>query len=158
MRRRAKVPVAIGLAAAAVSCNGTTGDAIVTFSAYASGAAGAAQPFSIAGYRLRLTKAQMLLGSVYVDQAPLATGAEGPGCINPGVYTAQVPGGIEADLLSDVPQEFSVFGSGTADIGRSWEIWLTDGDINGTNQAQLIDLKALRRASRTARSFPSGRL
>ncbi len=143
MRRSATLLVACGFAAATASCNGTTGDAIVTFSAYASGAAAASQPFMIGGYRVQLTKAKMLLGAVYVDQAPLATGAEGPGCIDPGVYAAQVPGGVEADLLSNAPQEFSVFGSGTADVGLSWEIWLTDGDINGPNQAQSVDLQGV---------------
>jgi hypothetical protein len=85
----------------------------------------------------------MRIGAVYVDEAPLASGAEGPTCIDPGVYAAQVPGGVEVDLLSSAPQEFSVLGNGTADLGLSWEIWLTDGDINETNTAHMVDLQGV---------------
>ena len=85
----------------------------------------------------------MRIGAVYVDQAPLATGAEGPGCIAPGVYSAQVPGGVEVDLLETAPQEFSVFGNGTADPGLSWQIWLTDGNINEANAAQMVNVEGV---------------
>ncbi len=131
------------LTVASLACNGTTGDALVTFSAYAQGAPNASQPFTEGAYLIALTRAQMHLGAVYVDQAPLATGAEGPGCINPGVYAAQVPGPVEADLLNSGPQEFTVLGNGTADVGVSWEIWLTDGDVNGTNGTPMVQLQGV---------------
>ncbi len=137
--RRALASVAF--AALAAACNGTTGDALVTFPAYASGAPGAGEAFAVNGFSVQLTSAKMRIGAVYVDEAPLASGAEGPSCIDPGVYSAQVPGGVEVDLLSSAPQEFSVLGNGTADLGLSWDLWLTDGDINEVNTAHMVDLQ-----------------
>ena len=138
---RARVVALAALGIATLGCNGTTGGALVTFHAYAEGATGATQPFTVNGFEVRLTRAKMRIGAVYIDESPLATGAEGPTCIDPGVYAAQVPGGVEVDLLSSRPQEFSVLGNGTADLGRSWQIWLTDGDINEANEAHMVDLE-----------------
>jgi hypothetical protein len=128
-------------ALALAACNGTTGNALVAFSAYAVGAPGAAQPFTAGGYSIALTRAKMRIGAVYVDQAPLGNQASGPECITPDLFAAQVPGGIEVDLLTGQPQEFSVYGQGTADTGLSWQMWLTDGDVNGPNQAHVVDLQ-----------------
>lgn len=147
MRRLSLVLCGAGLAVA--SCNGTTGDELITFPAYAAGAPGASQPFSVNGYTIRLTFAQMYVGAVYIDEAPLATGAESPICTNPGVYAAQVPAGVrggEVNLLSTAPQPFSVQGNGTADLGQSWELWLTDGDVNNPDNTNattpnIVDLE-----------------
>jgi hypothetical protein len=139
-------------AAGVASCTGTTGDALVTFPAYAQGAKDAGEPFTVNGFTIRLTSVKMRIGAVYIDEAPLSGGAEGPTCIDPGVYAAQVPGGVEVDLLSSQPQEFSVLGNGTADLGQSWQIWLTDGDINEANSAHMVDLQGV--ATRVADGTP----
>ncbi len=151
MRRLAPVPgllcagiVGLGV----VACNGTTGNELISFSAYARGARGASLPFTAGAYRVQLTEAKMLLGAVYVDEAPVATGSSGPVCVAPDIFAAQVPGPVEVNLLSDAPQEFSVYGQGTLDTGRSWEIWLTDGDINEPNRAHVVDLQGV--ATRTS--------
>ncbi len=132
MKRVAALSLAAMLATAAVGagCNGTTGDQIVTFPAYAAGAKGAGDPFSVNGYRIQLTLARMHIGAVYVNEAPPGATFGTPACIDPGVYAAEVPGGVEVDLLSTAAQPFSVKGSGTADLGQSWELWLTSGDVN----------------------------
>jgi hypothetical protein len=143
-------------AMATASCTGTTGDALVTFRAYAAGAKAAAVPFTIHGFSVALTSAKMRIGAVYVDESPLTTGAEGPTCIAPGVYSAQVPGGVEVDLMSSAPQEFSVLGNGTADLGLSWEIWLTDGDINEPNTAHMVDLQGVATRLSDGATFPFG--
>ena len=143
MKRASALAPLAALAGILAACNGTTGDALVTFPAYASGAAGAGEPFVVNGFSVQLTSASMRIGAVYIDQSPLASGAEGPTCIDPGVYAAQVPGGVEVDLLSPAPQEFSVLGNGTADLGLSWQLWLTDGDINETNVAHMVDLQGV---------------
>jgi hypothetical protein len=115
----------------AVACNGTTGDQIITFPAYAAGASGAGEPFSVNGYRIQLTMAQMYIGAVYINEAPPGATFDTPVCTDPGIYAAQVPGGLEVNLLSTTPQSWtSVQGSGTADLGLSWEMYLTDGDVN----------------------------
>lgn len=116
------------------ACNGigTTGDELVAFSAFAAGAAGAGDAFESNGYMIQLTYAQMYVGAVYVDEAPASSGGtfNTPTCISTGVYCAQVPGGLELDLLNNTPQPFSVQGFGSADLGLSWEIYLVDGDVN----------------------------
>jgi len=125
------------------ACNGTTGDQLITFTAYASGVDGASQPFAVGGFTVQLTAARMRLGAVYFDESPPSTGFDSPVCIAPGIYAAQVPGPVEVDLLSSQPQEFSVFGNGSADSALSWQIWLTDGDINESNFAHMVDLQGI---------------
>ncbi len=132
--RRLLLPLLIaGLAVA--SCNGTTGDQIITFPAYAAGAKGAGDPFSANGYTIRLTFAQMYIGAVYVNEAPPGATFDTPVCTDPGIYAAQVPGGVQVDLLSTSPRAFAVQGSGTADLGQSWELYLTDGDVNNPDNS-----------------------
>ena len=137
--------VLAGLAVA--SCNGTTGDQLITFDAYAAGARGASDPFVVYGvhpaagasappadetFTVQLTKAQMYVGAIYVNEAPAGSGGtfNSPACIDPGVYSMQVPGGLEVDLLNPSPQKFSVQGNGTADQSLSWELYMVDGDVN----------------------------
>ncbi len=146
--RRIPSLLGLGLGFALASCNGTTGNGLITFTAYARGAPGASQPFTVGGYTIQLTKAQMRIGAVYVDQAPLGNQAGGPVCIAPDLFAAQVPGPIEVNLLSDQPQEFSVYGQGTLDTGLSWQMWLTDGDVNEVNHAHMVDLQGV--ATRTS--------
>jgi hypothetical protein len=137
-----RLPMAL-FALALASCGGTTGGELVTFTAYARGAQGASQPFAVGDSTVVLTKATMHIGAVYVDSAP-PTGAETPVCINPGIYVAQVAGPVDVDLLSTAPQEFSVYGNGTADRGLTWEMWLTDGDVNGqVNPTHVIELEGV---------------
>jgi hypothetical protein len=145
VKRRVAWAVAAGVVA--VACNGTTGDALYTFPAYAAGAQGAGDPFSANGYTIQLTLAQMYVGAVYVNEAPAGSGGtfDTPVCIDPGVYAAQVPGGTEVDLLSSTPQAWTsgTQGSGSADLGPSWEIYLTDGDVNAPDNAgpNTVDLQ-----------------
>jgi hypothetical protein len=157
VRKVFALPAVLVAGIAAASCNGTTGDELITFPAYAAGAQGADQPFPVNGYTIRLTFAYMYIGAVYIDEAPLATGAESPICLNPGVYAAQVPGGVEIDLLSTSPQMFSRQGNGTADVGQSWEIWLTAGDVNNPdNTVPLTQVLADGGAVSNALPLPGG--
>jgi hypothetical protein len=113
------------------ACNGTTGDQLVTFPAYAAGAKAAGDPFSFDGYTIQLTYAHMYVGEIYVNEAPAGSGGfDTPACISQGIYCAQVPDGLDVDLLSPNEQPFPVQGSGTADLGLSWELHLTQGDVN----------------------------
>jgi hypothetical protein len=128
------------------SCNGTTGDNLLTFSAYAAGTPEAAQGFPTFGpppvsapYSVRLTSGKMHIGAVYINESPLPTGGEAV----TGIYNAQVPGPVDFDLLSSTPSEFSRYGNGTADLGQSWQIWLTDGDVTQVNTTHMIDLQGV---------------
>ncbi len=116
----------------AASCNGTTGDQLVTFNAYAAGAAHAGDPFPVdvvanngasTAYTVQIKSAVLHIGALFLDQnAPDDTV-----CINPGLYSDQVTGSIDVDLLSTAPQPFSLQGNGTADPNQSFSLWLTDG-------------------------------
>jgi hypothetical protein len=144
MRGRPALAAAVAvLGALGGACNGTTGDQLVTFTAYAAGAKGAAQTFAVGGFTVQLTAARMRIGAVYFDESPPSTGFDSPICIAPGIYAAQVPGPVEVDLLSSAPQEFSVFGNGSADTALSWQLWLTDGDVNESNFAHMVDLQGI---------------
>jgi hypothetical protein len=119
------------------SCNGTTGDQLVTFSAYAAGAEGAGDPFTVNGYTIQLTYAHMYIGAIYVNEAPAGSGGtfDTPACISQGIYCGQVPAGLDVDLLSTERQPFPVQGTGSADLGLSWELYLTQGDVNAPNNS-----------------------
>jgi hypothetical protein len=87
------------------------------------------------GWQIQLTSAQMYIGALYVNEAPPGSTFDQPVCISTGVYAAQVPGGVEVNLLSTEPQRFTVEGNGSADVGLSWELWLTTGDVNGADNS-----------------------
>ena len=57
----AMVLTALGLLGGA--CNGTTGDQLVSFTAFASGAHDASQPFAVGGFTVQLTAARMRIGA-----------------------------------------------------------------------------------------------
>jgi hypothetical protein len=137
----------IALALMGASCNGTTGDQLISFSAFARGTDGAAKAFTTydasgnPAYSVQLLRASMYVGALYFDESPPSTGFDTPECITPDIYAAQVPGGLEIDLLSTAPQAFSAPGNGSADVALSWDLWLTNGDINGPNLGvHIIDL------------------
>jgi hypothetical protein len=145
------------VALAVASCNGTTGDQLITFSAYASGVPGASKPFTVKDFQIQLTSVKMWIGAVYVNSAPPNPGSQGVSCTQPGLYVAQVPAGVEVDLLSTKPQEFGYYGNGTADVGLSGELWLTDGDVTSqTNPAppNIVDLQAVATRLSDGAQFP----
>jgi hypothetical protein len=146
--RRTLRPAVMAFGVAAVSCNGTTGDDLLTFPAYASGVPGAAEPFQAGEFSIRLTAARMHIGDVYFDEAPPGTGFDGPVCLASGIYAAQVPGPVDVDLLSTAPQEFAVYGNGTADTALSWQLWLTDDsvgvdNVNSANFTPIVQLEGV---------------
>ncbi len=147
----------------ALSCNGTTGDQLVTFTAYAAGAAHAGDPFTVSipsnsdngastTYTVQIKSATMHIGALYLNENPQDPEA----CINSGLYSDQVPGAIDVDLLSSTPQGFSLPGNGTADPSQSFTLWLTDGGkttpaslgqqsdtINSANYDPIVLLQAV---------------
>jgi hypothetical protein len=144
MRRRL-FPFALA-AGLVLACNGTTGDELIYFSAYASGVPGASDPFTLGNYSIQITSAKLWIGGVYVNSSVPNPGSQGTSCTQPGLYVVQVPGGVDVDLLSTTPQEFSYYGDGTADVGRSWELWLVDGDVNNQSNPSppnIVDLQAV---------------
>jgi hypothetical protein len=155
MKRVLSLIFATGIAG--VACGyGTTGDALVTFTPYASGVPGAGQPFTVDGYSVQLTSASMYIGAVYFDESPPSTSFDAPSCNTSDIFAAQVPGGVQLDLLSTEPQEFSVYGSGSADVALSWDLWLWDGGINSDiNQTASVIPTATLTGTATPLSDPT---
>jgi hypothetical protein len=152
-------------AAAALSCVGTTGGGLVTFNAYASGPADAASPLVFdtgTGFHVTLTTATMHIGAVYLTATPANLSSQDTSCIEPGRYLAEVPGGVDVDLLSPAPQAFAVQGDGSIDVAVTGEIWLTNGDVNdpddsreladGGTTAEVVTLAGI--AARAGSSWP----
>lgn len=132
MKRRMFLAL-FGLAASA--CIPSTGGALVRFSAEAHGpsASVAGQPLSFqsdVGFNVELSKARVRVGAVYLNRTNPASYAGETACLQPGIYTGEVRGGLFVDVLSPAPQPFDIEGVGTSDATRSAEIWFAAGDVN----------------------------
>jgi hypothetical protein len=143
----------------AADCAGATGDHLVTFSAAAAGPADIAGNIefdSPAGFRVRLDRARLHIGAVYLSQARPLAGSQETSCLQAveiGVYVGQVTQGLDVDLLSPTPQPFPVSGEGTTVAAKSGEIWLTGGDVNAeADTTVILDIAGL--ATRNADQFP----
>jgi hypothetical protein len=115
-------------------CMGSTGSDLVNFEAAAAGPADAiaGQPlaFSTSDYQVRLDRASLHVGAVYLDESIPVSGAQATSCILPGTYVAEVTQGLDVDLLSSERQLFPVHGEGFATRSRVGEVWLTHGDVD----------------------------
>jgi hypothetical protein len=144
-------------------CGGTTGSALVTFSGEASGPSDASHgPLSFrtgSGADVTLTKARLHLGAVYLNQTVPASGAAAEPCISPGIYVAELFGGLDVDLLSPDPLAFPKAGEGTDTAARTAEIWLVGGgagsrvDVNAADDSTRI-LQVEGSATQDAVSYP----
>lgn len=121
------------------ACIGSTGSDLVTFDAAAAGPADAiaGQPltFSTPTYQVRLDRASLHVGAVYLDESIPVSGVQATSCILPGTYVAEVTQGLDVDLLSPDPQLFPVRGEGFATHSRVGEVWLTHGDVDEVTSA-----------------------
>jgi hypothetical protein len=126
----------------ATGCGGTTGSALVTFSATASGPADATGgPLAFTsgfGADVVLTRARLHLGAVYLNQSVPTSGAAAGPCVSPGIYVGEVFGPLDVDLLSPTAQPFPVTGEGTNTAAKTAEVWLTGGDVNADTDGTVI--------------------
>lgn len=151
----------------ASSCVDTTGNRLVTFSASASAAgdigAVQGQPLTFTtprGYEVTLTKATVFVGAVYLTAlAPTtASGAQEAPCVAAGLVTGEVRGGVLVDALDPTPQPFPVAGLGSDLPTRSAALWLTNGDVNASEDPTVV-LEVAGEATRGAARYPfTGRL
>jgi hypothetical protein len=122
------------LAFSATGCIGTTGGDLVTFEAAAAGPADAiaGQPlaFSTPTYRVRLDRAKLHIGALYLGESIPVSGVQATSCILPGTYVAEITQGLDVDLLSPVPQRFPVHGQALSSSSRVGEVWLNHGDVD----------------------------
>jgi hypothetical protein len=145
------------LALLATGCGGTTGSALVSFSATASGPADATGGpiafISGSGAHVTLTRARLHLGAVYLNQSVPTSGAAAGPCISPGIYVGEAFGPLDIDLLSPVAQPFPVRGEGTQTAAKTAEVWLTGGDVNADIDSTVI-LEVEGTAQQSERSYP----
>ena len=125
------------------SCIGSTGGELVEFDAFAAGPAHlvAGEPYEFEnqrGYQVTLTEASLHIGAVYLNRSVPTSVSQDTSCFLPGVYVAEVPGGVDVNVLDPTPVPFSVPGSGTNDRAATAEIWLTGGQIDAPTDPTVI--------------------
>ena len=156
------------LGAVLVGCMGTTGGDIVRFDADVAGPADVTDHALVftsgRGLPIRLTKATLSVGAVYLNRTKPIPVAQEKTCILPGTYVGEVLGGASVDLLSGVPVSFPAGGSGTNESAVTGELWLTGGDINAVDDRSMVaevegtvSLAATSRPFRGRVSFGSNR-
>ena len=117
---------------------GTTGGDVLAFNVTAQGASGAAVRDTALGWHVELSAAKLHLGAVYLNLAVPISGSQETNCILPGIYTAEELSGLDVDALSTTPQPFPTQATGTNDIARTAEVWLTGGDVNADTDSTVI--------------------
>lgn len=139
-------------------CVQSTGGALVDFGMTASGPASAVkgQPYTFTtpeNYRVTLTRAELTVGAVYLNQNSATNYQVDPACILPGVYSGEVRGGRVIDVLDPTPQAFDTRGNGTDTQTLAAELWLTGGDIQADTDASVV-MNVAGRAERGADAWP----
>jgi hypothetical protein len=134
------------LGLALLGCNEDTGSGLVRFSAYAAGPkqAAAGQPYefdSASGYHVRLERALLTVGAVYLNRSRPTLGAQDTACTLPGVYVAEVTKGIVIDALSSEPVAFPDSGHGLLERALAGEVWLTGARIDAIDDnTKILDV------------------
>lgn len=117
---------------------GSTGGDLLEFDVTAQGAANAGVRDTALGWHVELSSATMHLGAVYLNLAVPISGSQETNCILPGIYTAEQLAPLDVDVLSPAPQPFPAGATGTDDLARTAEIWLTGGDVNADTDATVV--------------------
>jgi hypothetical protein len=117
---------------------GTTGGDVIAFAVTAQGAPGAAAADTALGWHVELTQATLHLGAVYLNLAVPISGSQETNCILPGIYTAEELAALDVDALSTAPQPFPQPATGTNDLARTAEVWLTGGNVNAGADPTVI--------------------
>lgn len=139
-------------------CIQTTGGRLVTFQAQASAdptvvTGGPLEFTTPRGFVVTLSRAHVTVGAVYLNQQNPQNYALEQSCIQEGIYSGEVLGGLTIDALSPVPQAFPVGGNGTDALTRAGELWLTGGDLLAeSDKTILLDVAGV--AMRGAEAFP----
>ncbi len=159
---RTRPPLLLALLAAS-GCIQSTGGNLVTFEAQAFGDPAVVNggPLSFTsprGYGVTLTRAQVTFGALYLNQQNPKNYTTEQACIQEGIYSGEVRGGLTVNALSPVPANFPVAGHGTDAPTRAAELWLTGGDLLADDDdTVLLDVAGV--ATRGAAQFPfEGRL
>jgi hypothetical protein len=131
---------------------------VVSFTAQASGdpsvVTGTALTFTTPrGFEVTLRRAELTIGAMYLNRQNPKNYTLEQSCIQEGIYSGEVRGGLTIDALSPEPQLFPVAGNGTDALTRAAELWLTGGDLLAeTDKTVLLTVAGV--AMRGAESFP----
>jgi hypothetical protein len=137
-------------------CVGSTGGDLLELRAYAAGPEEATPGLRFQnglGYRVSLAEARIFVGGVYLNRSRPGSVAADTSCTLAGIYSAQVLGGLEVDLLSPTPQPFPKVGFATTEPSQTGEVWLTDTDVDG-EQNRTVVLRVSGNAERDGKSYP----
>lgn len=129
------------VAVALTACVGTTGGEEFSFQAFARGPEGVSAPYGFVngkGYSVSLERARVHVGAVYLNRSAPTSVSASTSCTLAGIYSAEVPGALDVDALSAVPQPFPITGDATSDRARTGEVWLTGGDVNDPSDTTVI--------------------
>lgn len=146
------------LALVMTGCIQTTGGRVVAFQAQASGdpaiVTGAPLTFTTPrGFDVTLTRARLTVGALYLNQQNPQSYSLEQSCLQEGIYSGEVRGGLTVDALSAEAQPFPVEGNGTDNPTRAAELWLTGGDLLADeDKTVLLDVAGV--ATRGAETFP----
>ncbi len=139
MRRLASALLAGVLATA---CIGTTGSEVVSFEAYAAGpedARGAGYTFTTGtGYTVTLDRMRLRIGGIYLNRSQPISGGQERACYLSGVYVGQLASELVVDVLDGRLQKFPAAATGTRDLARVGEVWLTGARVDAEDDPSVI--------------------
>lgn len=139
-------------------CIQSTGGSLVGFHAQASGdpavVTGGPLAFTTpSGFDVTLTRARVTVGAIYLNQQNPQNYTLEQSCVQSGIYTGEVRGGLTVDALSPIAQAFPVEGNGTNAQTRAAELWLTGGNLLAdTDKTVILDVAGT--ATRGTDVFP----
>jgi hypothetical protein len=134
-------------------CVSSTGGELVEFEAVAEGDEASRHFVSPLGYEVRLEEARLFIGALYLNQSAPGNYTQSTSCVLPGIYSAEVRGGLRVDALSEERQAFLVKGNGTTEPSRAGELWLASGSIDAANDTTVI-LEVRGEAERDGKRWP----
>jgi hypothetical protein len=77
-----------------------------------------------------LERAHLHIGAVYLTRARAVSVSASTSFQLAGIYVAEVPGGLDVDVLSGERVRWSVPGTATSGPVNTGEVWLMGGDVN----------------------------
>lgn len=143
MRRPFHALLSLSLLSFTVGCLGSTGGELIEFDAFAAGPVGARadDPYVFVnglGYEVSLEKARLHIGATYLNRSRRSSVSADSGCVAPGIYVAEVAGGVDVDILDPTPQPFSVKGFADSERAATGEVWLMGGDVTDEGDSTVI--------------------
>jgi hypothetical protein len=138
------------------SCVGSTGGDLLELRAYAAGPQDAEPGLRFEnslGYAVTLTEARLFVGGLYLNRSRPTSVAAATSCSLPGIYSAEVLGGLEVDLLSSEPQTFPELGFATTEASMTGEVWLSDGEVDREPNRTVV-LRVAGSAERDGARYP----